>query len=90
MAYLSDIAFMNKIRVVLTRLLPIKFQLNGLLILCLFFSDNSLANKVKLTFVTEHLRPYQIVNSDGQTSGLAVELIHEVAKRSGFNYQLNT
>ncbi len=89
MAYLSDIAFINKIRVDLTRLLQIKLQLNCLLILFLSLSHNSFANEAEITFVTEHLPPYQIVNSNAQLSGFAIELIHEVAKRSGFKYQLH-
>ncbi len=62
-----------------------------ILLLALAFTPAkySLATEPELLFVTEHLPPYQILGNNHQLSGFAVELIDEVAKRSGYPYQIN-
>lgn len=70
-----------------------KLSLVKAMVLCLviieFIPTPSFAKDNQLTFVTEHLPPYQIIHNNGEVSGFAVELIHEVAKRSGYQYEIN-
>ncbi len=55
----------------------------------IFFSRISLASQVDVTFVTEHLPPYQIINEDSSVVGFATEVIQEVAKRAEVSYNLH-
>ncbi len=43
----------------------------------------------KVFLVTEHLPPYQIIDENNNITGFSVELIEELMKRSGYNYQLS-
>jgi len=58
-------------------------------IFAIFFSNNILANHSGVTFVTEHLPPYQIINDDSSVIGFATEVVLEVARRSKINYSLH-
>lgn len=48
-----------------------------------------MGQNTRLFFVTEHLPPYQIVNRNHELTGFAVDIIEEVAKRSGVEYRIN-
>jgi len=57
--------------------------------LSLILSFKAATQQQTIHLVTEHLPPYQVLEENGEISGFAVELIHEVMKRSGYQYQLN-
>ena len=48
----------------------------------------SWAKTPKINVVTEHLPPYQIVDTNNQVSGFATEIIKETMQRSQFRYEL--
>jgi len=54
----------------------------------IFYSSINLANQAQVTFVTEHLPPYQIINEDSSVVGFATEIVLEVAHRANINYNL--
>ncbi len=54
-----------------------------------FISSNSFANQAEVTFVTEHLPPYQIIKEDSSIIGFATEIVLEVARRTKINYSLS-
>jgi polar amino acid transport system substrate-binding protein len=58
------------------------------LISVLFFITDSFAKQAEVTFVTEHLPPYQIVKEDSSIIGFATEVVLEVALRSEIDYSL--
>jgi len=58
-------------------------------IVSIFINNNSFASQAKVTFVTEHLPPYQIVKEDSSIIGFATEVVLEVAQRAGVSYNLN-
>lgn len=63
---------------------------NTLSILLVFFlSNNSFANQAEITFVTEHLPPYQIMKADSSVVGFATEIVLETARRAKVNYSLH-
>jgi len=53
-----------------------------------FLCNNSFANQPEVTFVTEHLPPYQIIKEDASIVGFATEVVLETAQRAKINYQL--
>jgi len=55
----------------------------------LFLNNNCFANQAEVTFVTEHLPPYQIIKEDSSIIGFATEVVLEVALRAKINYSLN-
>jgi polar amino acid transport system substrate-binding protein len=46
--------------------------------------------KEKISLVTEHLPPYQIVDNNNQVTGVSTDIVLEVIKRSNFDYSLNS
>ncbi len=59
------------------------------LFIIISLSNKSLATQVDVTFVTEHLPPYQIINDDTSVSGFATEVVSEVARRANIDYNLH-
>jgi len=60
-----------------------------LIFLFTLFSTSHAAQQTKISIVTEHLPPYQVIKKDNRITGFSVELIHEVMRRSGYSYTLN-
>ncbi len=58
-------------------------------LLLIFYSKLALTEDINLTFVTEHLPPYQIIKENTPVTGFAVDLVHEIANRSGYTYQID-
>jgi len=56
--------------------------------LIFLFSNNCFANQAEIILVTEHLPPYQIVDSNSSVTGFATEVVKEVMKRSNITYDL--
>lgn len=54
----------------------------------IFISNNSFASQSDVTFVTEHLPPYQIIKADASIDGFVTEIIREVAHRANINYNI--
>jgi len=54
----------------------------------IFLSNENFASQTEITFVTEHLPPYQIINEDSSVIGFATEVVLEVAHRANINYDL--
>ena len=52
-------------------------------------TTHCLADQTKITLVTEHLPPYQIIHEDSSVTGFAVEVVQEVFKRADINYTLH-
>jgi len=53
-----------------------------------FLSNSSFASQTEVTFVTEHLPPYQIIKEDSSVVGFATEVVLEAAQRAKINYSL--
>ena len=53
-----------------------------------FLNNNNFTSQAEVTFVTEHLPPYQIINEDASVGGFATEIILAVAQRANINYKL--
>jgi polar amino acid transport system substrate-binding protein len=58
------------------------------IIVVIFLSSNCFANHAEITFVTEHLPPYQIINEDSSVEGFATEVVLAVAQRTNMSYHL--
>jgi len=58
-------------------------------IFTLLININSFASQTEVTFVTEHLPPYQIVKEDSSISGFSTEIVLEIAQRAKVNYRVN-
>ncbi len=50
--------------------------------------NSSFANHKDITFVTEHLPPYQIIKKDSSVGGFATEVVVEVAQRAKLSYNI--
>ena len=54
------------------------------------FSKPIIAIQPKVTLVTEHLPPYQILNEDKSISGFAVDVVKEVFNRTNIDFSLQS
>ena len=54
----------------------------------IFLNNKSFANQPQVTFVTEHLPPYQIIAEDSSVTGFSTEVILEVVRRANIDYNL--
>ena len=56
--------------------------------LLILFYGKSVVSAPKITLVTEHLPPYQLIHDDASVTGFATEVVLEVFKRAQIDYTL--
>jgi len=71
------------------RFVYFKSPLILVIIVALTFSSSTFALNEKITLITEHLPPYQILSEDNKVTGFSTDVITQTMKRSGYSYSLH-
>ena len=62
---------------------------SAILFIITFLSSHCFAEQEKITLVTEHLPPYQIIKDDSSVTGFSTDIVLELFTRTQIDYSLH-